>query len=430
MERNLALRLEDARRQNQNNEDDERYDDDDDEDDDEDEDGDEEEDDGDEFDDEYQDQILFREDGELNILTQNEQLWRLKKDHLVNLNARGYLCAGPGIGSFHFIFEECPTKTAIDFDIALLRRSRDRRLPTLSLDSRCVDCHSEMRIREIIKNFDSPIRDKEMSLDTPRTTFARSITKTWTCSEDYKKNVQVAVKESRVNGQLGPRVLIMDVEFSPTTWELYEVAIIDRVSGETLLNTLISHKDKYNTRNDFRSRRTQKEKIALITYFHKKKVYKRSEHLGEMTVDQVAERLQELKITKDNIFQTWHISRNDLSILRKFLVEGGYPSILSNDQPCYPMVPIFRKNFPGMSFPLALEVMFPVMFPDSDLRGRNHQAWVDCKQTLLVCDAFDALLDPVEIRSEEWLPAKFENEPQRSIPAKGSIQNYFSPLRK
>jgi hypothetical protein len=35
----------------------------------------------------------------------------------------------------------------------------------------------------------------------------------------------------------------------------------------------------------------------------------------------------------------------------------------------------------NMSFPLKLEIVFPVMFPDSDLRVRNHQAWVDCQQT-------------------------------------------------
>lgn len=159
----------------------------------------------------------------LGKLTINET--GLKQNHLVNANARGYLCTGSGIGSFHFIFEECPTKTVIDFDTALLRRSRDRRLPALSLDSRCVDCHSEMRVRDLIKRFDSPDLKKEMSLETLRTTFAGSITKAWTCSEEYKKTVQMAVKESRINRQLGPRVLIMDVEFSPTTWELYESTV-------------------------------------------------------------------------------------------------------------------------------------------------------------------------------------------------------------
>jgi hypothetical protein len=77
----------------------------------------------------------------------------------------------------------------------LLRRSKDRRLPTLSLYSRCLECNTETRVRDLIKN-DSPDLKKELSLDTPRTTFARSITKTWTCTEEYKKNVQVAVKES------------------------------------------------------------------------------------------------------------------------------------------------------------------------------------------------------------------------------------------
>lgn len=149
----------------------------------------------------------------------------LKQNHPVNANARRYFCAGPGIGSFHFIFEECPTKTVVDFDTALLRRSRDRRLSTLSLDSRCVDCNSEMRVRELIKGPNSLSRDKEMSLDILKTTFARSITKTWTCTGEYKKSAQVAVKESRINEQLGPRILIMDVEFSPTTWELYESTV-------------------------------------------------------------------------------------------------------------------------------------------------------------------------------------------------------------
>jgi hypothetical protein len=61
MEGNAALRLEGARRQN--NEDDEREE--------------HEDEHWDEGNDKYQDQILFREDEEFNIFTQNEQLRRM-----------------------------------------------------------------------------------------------------------------------------------------------------------------------------------------------------------------------------------------------------------------------------------------------------------------------------------------------------------------
>lgn len=55
------------------------------------------------------------------------------------------------------------------------------------------------------------------------------------------------------------------------------------------------------------------------------------------------------------------------------------------------------------------------MYPRHSLVGLNHQALVDCQQTLLVCMAFDELCRPIEERGEQWRPDTVAMAPQRSI---------------
>jgi hypothetical protein len=237
------------------------------------------------------------------------------KDHLVSFNARGYKCAGPALETTHFIVGGCPVGAIIDFDTALMRRSRGRRLPTMSLDSRCASCHSEMRIRQLIKRFDSPKLDPKGGLGALTETFATAISKTWTCTKDYERRVQQPVRE-----QSHRKVVIIDNEFNPITHELYETAIIDRVSGESLFNTLIVHTEE--TKSTVSTRRTQGERVDIISHLHRKKVYARSRGLARMDVHEVAKRLQESGIAPETIFLAWHVSCTDLQLLRNFWPRG------------------------------------------------------------------------------------------------------------
>ncbi|SCV51257.1 uncharacterized protein FFB14_11919 [Fusarium fujikuroi] len=365
--------------------------------------------DGDNQADEEEDQILVSADEEINILEQNRVWFESHKDHLVSFNARGYKCAGPALETTHFIVEACPVGAIIDFDTALIRRSRGRRLPTMSLDSRCASCHSDMRVRQLIKRFDSPKIDPKASLSDLTKTFYTAISETWTCTKDYERRVRQPVREG-----LGQNVVIIDNEFDPITHELYETAIIDRVSGKTLLNTLIAHTEE--TKSAVPSRRTQGEKVRIISHLWKKKVYGRSREIALLDVHQVAKRLQEIGITPKTIFLAWHVSCADLQILRDFLAKGGYHNILPNDRNCFPLIPLFRANMPKGLFPLRLEIVYPVMFPRSDLCGHNHRAIVDCKQTRDVCNGLDNFCEPVENQNEDWQqPTRVAKKAQRCI---------------
>jgi hypothetical protein len=265
-----------------------------------------------------------------------------------------------------------------------------------------------MRIRELIKRFDSPKLDPKSSLGVLTETLATAISKTWTCTKDYERRVRQPIQE-----QAHRKVVIIDNEFNPITHELYETAIIDRVSGETLLNTLIVHTEE--TKPTVSTRRTQGEQVDVISHLHKKKVYARGRGLARMDVHEVAKKLKESGITLETVFLAWHVSCADLQLLRNFLARGGYHDILPKDTNCVPLIPLFRANLPKGCFPLNLEIVYKVMFPRSELCGRNHRAEIDCQQTLQVCQAFDDFCEPVESRGKEWQPAKFAKEAQRLI---------------
>lgn len=185
----------------------------------------------------------------------------------------------------------------------------------MSLDSRCASCHSDMRVRQLIKRFDSLKIDPKGGLGALTKTFSTAISKTWTCTKDYGRRVRQPVRKG-----LDRKVVIIDNEFDPITHELYETAISDRVSGETLLNTLIAHTEE--TKSAVPSRRTQGEKVGIISQLWKKKVYGRSRGLALLDVHQVAKRLQECGITPETIFLAWHVSCADLQILTGFWPRG------------------------------------------------------------------------------------------------------------
>ena len=96
-------------------------------------------------------------------------------------------------------------------------------------------------------------------------------------------------------------------------------------------------------------------------------------------------------------------------MLRKFLESAGHYEILPPDENCIKLIPLFRDNLPlgppgHKSFPLALDLLFPTLFPGHPLIGRNHRALEACQQTRLVCQVFDELCKPLRERSAEWRP--------------------------
>lgn len=72
-------------------------------------------------------------------------------------------------------------------------------------------------------------------------------------------------------------------------------------------------------------------------------------------------------------------------------------------------------NRRSKSFPLALEVLFPVIFPRHSLIGLNHHALADCQQTRLVLHAAIELTKPVKERGNGWNPERIAGNSQTSI---------------
>lgn len=66
----------------------------------------------------------------------------------------------------------------------------------------------------------------------------------------------------------------------------------------------------------------------------------------------------------------------DLKMLREFLESCGYYDLLPLLSNCIQTIPELRKNLPvGVS--AALDIIFPLLFPNDPLVGQNHRARPD-----------------------------------------------------
>ncbi|SCO80199.1 uncharacterized protein FRV6_04412 [Fusarium oxysporum] len=207
----------------------------------------------------------------------------------------------------------------------------------MSLDSRRASCHSDMRVRQLIKRFDSPKIDPKGGLGALTKTFSTAISKTWTCTKDYERRVRQPVREG-----LDRKVVIIDNEFDPITHELYETAIIDRVSGETLLNTLIAHTEE--TKSAVPSRRTQGEKGRNNQSSVEEKGVWPKPRIG--TAGRAPSRKEAARIrhhTKDNISGLACVMRRPSDSQRLF-GQGGIPQHLAQGQKLLPTDPSLPRK--------------------------------------------------------------------------------------
>ncbi|MCJ1477979.1 hypothetical protein MMC13_006654 [Lambiella insularis] len=182
----------------------------------------------------------------------------------------------------------------------------------------------------------------------------------------------------------GSDLVILDDEYSFASKQLWEFSLIERVSGNILINTTIVHQDGLD-HTPVGSRYVKMwSKIQAMKIFSS-----RRQNIDSMTAHQVAQKLKRTGIHPGTIILVWAVNIGDLTILRNFLESTGYFDILPSDENCIPLIHVLRPNLPkiGQSpFPLRLEVLFPVMFPRHQLIGLNHAALVDCQQT---CCAHD-----------------------------------------
>ena len=231
------------------------------------------------------------------------------------------------------------------------------------------------------------------------------------------RNRHVFYGEIEQGKRPGSDLVVLDDEFSPASRQLWEFAIIERISGNVLINTCVAHEDGLDHEsaggNSFLRHMSH---IKAVTVYDST----RTAIVGRLKADKIAFRLKEVGITQETIFLVWHKSKSDLTILRNLLESAGHSGILPPDENCIPKVQPFQRNVrvapPGYnSFPLKLEILFPTLDPLHGLRGMNHRALEDAQQTRLVCMAFDELCKPLSQRSAEWQPDTVANTAQKPL---------------
>lgn len=175
--------------------------------------------------------------------------------------------------------------------------------------------------------------------------------------------------------------MILDDEFSFSSSQLWEFAIIEKVSGKVLINTRVDHGSNWNHKSP--------QRIRIVEVLNLVQAAKLLQPSPKGTIDlvpsEIAQRLRDAGINPDIIFLVWHFRPDDLRILRKFLESHGQRGILPTDENCVMMPKWIRQNLPRISgnkfFPVALEVFFSLFYPHHDLVGLNHRALIDCLQT-------------------------------------------------
>lgn len=356
----------------------------------------------------------------------------------------GLTCLGPMSTEKGLVLERCPYEIRLDFDTAKLRQSYNGRA-CLTLPNRCVSCESDVKLRSrlarlgwefdgsvkicqhaackkstfhetrmCVKHMAKAVNQQKAGLEKLpefQKIFSRIIENTW----NLPSSIHRSLADIQADKTPGTALIVLDVEFSPASGQVWEVSMIEQVSGKVLLNTTIKYENGIDHGHQIAS---SSQYYEHMSHLKAKAVYssRRESAIDQMDVHQVAIKLKEIGINQNSAFLTWHQAPTDLRLLRRFLESAGYTDVLPLDKNCVPLIPIFRPNFQeAKSFPLALEVLFPVMFPRHDLIGLNHQALVDCQQTRLVLQAAIELTKPAKERGKGWDPERITKNSQMSI---------------
>ncbi|KAI0456448.1 hypothetical protein F5B21DRAFT_522591 [Xylaria acuta] len=183
---------------------------------------------------------------------------------------------------------------------------------------------------------------------------------------------------------------------------LWEFAIVEKVSGNCLIDACIKHENGLNHDALTRVLHAASESKAST-------VYNSPRRTAALTVDEIAEKPVAAGITPDTIPIVWHYGKADLQTLRDFLEREGHTGILPKNKNCISLLKPFHDNLTmalrGLkAVLLRLELLFPIFFLRHDLVGLNHRALEDALQTRLLALAFDELCKPTEERNENLRP--------------------------
>lgn len=152
----------------------------------------------------------------------------------------------------------------------------------------------------------------------------------------------------------GTDLVILDDKLSPSSRQLWESAIVEKISGKVIINTQVN----YGTRGKCHETplgmgNELMEGISKVKPFQMNRIRRHSSATKHAYLDaqEASSRLKTAGITQDALILVWHCSAYDPTLLRSFLDYGGYSGILPPDCNRIPMIPLFRSNLKGLTVP-------------------------------------------------------------------------------
>lgn len=161
----------------------------------------------------------------------------------ISLRAKGFTCIGSDLKPKHLIHEPCPEQVTIDLNTAFLRVIRRGDESRLRLETRCIRCRANWRIKRINKTFARPRKELDVNFPFYRQQVLETASKPWVLHRtEYRTRVRRPVIRIRSSAERQPvyrKAVVIDCEWTLPDQRLSEVAIIDRATDEVLINTLI-----------------------------------------------------------------------------------------------------------------------------------------------------------------------------------------------
>ncbi|SCB65206.1 unnamed protein product [Fusarium graminearum] len=324
---------------------------------------------------------------------------KANEDKAVSLATRGQNCPGASSVKDGLVLERCQFLTIIDLDTARLKQRKGKTI----LEGRCVECQASLREKQLLSRFTNSSLDglKDVDVNSLRERFTNYTQTKWQVPADYQTVMDIAEK-IKAGNRLGTKLVVLDVEFSPVSDQVWEIAVVEFVSGKVVINALVDHGD--DIRHTFSSYKTPKLLEEVSKSVHRK-VYSQEGRLKKVNVDKIAEELRQGGISPNTVVLVWQWGPRDLQLSQRLLKAGGHDDIWP--ETCLPLIKQFRLNTPMAKgdkkhFSLKLEILFAVVYPRSGLVGMDHRAVIDCRQTRLLCQAFEDLSLPVDRRKMDW----------------------------
>ena len=310
----------------------------------------------------------------------------------ISLAGRSLYGIGPRLtDDKDFVQELCSYEMRLDLDTAHVIHAEPFRL-----NPPCVECSAKLEL----DRFDANHRLLPDSAKRLRGVFAESVKIPWKLDDSELFAMALRGSEQVKNGETPKRnVICLDLEYSSSSREVFEIGAVDYYSGETLCDVRVRH-NPANTRPAHLG-----NKLPLKILRHK--LYEKF-HLGlnagkspSLDISHIARLIRSI-MTTGTIILNWASHKLDLQLLREMLATAGCGDFLPSDDNCIHMISLVRKMLRQIdtsdernllekpmensvaTLPLSLPVIFPLIFAGLALAGRNHRAIADVLQLQLM----------------------------------------------